>query len=122
MFRHYEHVQIEVVDAVMEDIRLCLEAPLGKFNQRRIAMVKYLGELYYYHMIDTGDVLKTLYLLITLGVSLDYAAPSPLDPPGHVFRLKLVCVLLENIGSQFNSAANRRKLDYFLVFFQNYYW
>lgn len=67
MFRYHDELQTEVVDGVIEDIRLCLEAPLLKFNQRRIAMVKYLAELYYYHMIETGDILKTLYLLITLG-------------------------------------------------------
>lgn len=106
----------------MEDIRLGLEVPLPKYNQRRIAMVKYLGELYYYHMADSNDILKVLYLFISLGVTMDYNNPSPLDPPDHLFRLRLVCVLLETCGQYFGSGSTRKKLDYFLVFFQNYFW
>lgn len=122
LFRHYENIQIEVVDGVLEDIRLGLEVMLPKYNQRRIAMVKYLGELYYYHMADSSDILKVLYLFISLGVTFDFNNPSPLDPPGHVFRLRLVCVLLETCGQYFRSGTTRKKLDYFLVFFQNYFW
>lgn len=93
-----------------------------KYNQRRIAMVKYLGELYYYRMADSCDILKVLYLLISLGVTFSYTNVSPLDPPGHTFRLSLVCVLLETCGQYLRSATTRKKLDYFLVFFQNYFW
>ncbi|KAK6645227.1 hypothetical protein RUM43_001503 [Polyplax serrata] len=96
--RHYERIQIEVVDGVLEDIRLGLEVMQPKYNQRRIAMVKYLGELYYYRMADSCDILKVLYLLISLGVTFSYTNVSPLDPPGHTFRLSLVCVLLETCG------------------------
>ncbi|XP_012286049.1 regulator of nonsense transcripts 2 [Orussus abietinus] len=119
---HYEAIGPYVVDGVLEDIRLCMEINLPKYNQRRIAMVKYLGELYNYRMVESGDIFRTLYLLITFGVSMDYSAPSLLDPPDHLFRIRLVCTLLETCGQYFSGGSSKKKLDYFLIFFQNYYW
>ncbi|XP_012145695.1 UPF2 regulator of nonsense mediated mRNA decay isoform X2 [Megachile rotundata] len=119
---HYETIGPHVVDGVLEDIRLCMEINLPKYNQRRIAMVKYLGELYNYRMVESGDIFRTLYLLITFGVSMDHSIPSVLDPPDHLFRIRLVCTLLETCGQYFNGGSSKKKLDYFLIFFQNYYW
>ncbi|XP_066592930.1 regulator of nonsense transcripts 2 [Prorops nasuta] len=119
---HYETIGPYVVDGVLEDIRLCMEINLPKYNQRRIAMVKYLGELYNYRMVESGDIFRTLYLLITFGVSMDHNVPSALDPPEHLFRIRLVCTLLETCGQYFSGGSSKKKLDYFLVFFQNYYW
>ncbi|XP_035737800.1 regulator of nonsense transcripts 2-like [Vespa mandarinia] len=119
---HYETIGPHVVDGVLEDIRLCMEINLPKYNQRRIAMVKYLGELYNYRMVESGDIFRTLYLLITFGVSMDHSVPSVLDPPDHLFRIRLVCTLLETCGQYFSGGSSKKKLDYFLVFFQNYYW
>ncbi|XP_034935867.1 regulator of nonsense transcripts 2-like [Chelonus insularis] len=119
---HYEAVGPHVVDGVLEDIRVCMEINLPKYNQRRIAMVKYLGELYNYRMVESGDIFRTLYLLITFGVSMDHGVPSPLDPPDHLFRIRLVCTLLETCGQYFSGGSSKKKLDYFLIFFQNYYW
>ncbi|XP_078053148.1 UPF2 regulator of nonsense mediated mRNA decay [Augochlora pura] len=119
---HYETIGPHVVDGVLEDIRLCMEINLPKFNQRRIAMVKYLGELYNYRMVESGDIFRTLYLLITFGVSMDHNIPSVLDPPEHLFRIRLVCTLLETCGQYFIGGSSKKKLDYFLIFFQNYYW
>ncbi|XP_063980636.1 regulator of nonsense transcripts 2 [Diachasmimorpha longicaudata] len=119
---HYEAIGPNVVDGVLEDIRLCMEINLPKYNQRRIAMVKYLGELYNYRMVESGDIFRTLFLLITFGVSMDHGAPSVLDPPDHLFRIRLVCTLLETCGQYFSGGSSKKKLDYFLIFFQNYYW
>ncbi|XP_031840310.1 UPF2 regulator of nonsense mediated mRNA decay [Nomia melanderi] len=119
---HYETIGPHVVDGVLEDIRLCMEINLPKFNQRRIAMVKYLGELYNYRMVESGDIFRTLYLLITFGVSMDHNIPSILDPPDHLFRIRLVCTLLETCGQYFSGGSSKKKLDYFLIFFQNYFW
>lgn len=119
---HYENIGSLVVDGVLEDIRICMEINLPKFNQRRIAMIKYLGELYNYRMVESGDIFRTLYLLITFGVSMDHSAPSVLDPPEHLFRIRLVCTLLETCGQYFSGGSSKKKLDYFLLFFQNYYW
>lgn len=110
------------MDGVFEDIRHCMEINLPKFNQRRIGMIKYLGELYNYRMVESSDIFRTLYLLITFGVSMDASVVSVLDPPEHLFRIRLVCTLLETCGQYFSSGSSKKKLDYFLVFFQQYYW
>ncbi|KAG8238802.1 hypothetical protein J437_LFUL018532, partial [Ladona fulva] len=55
---HLEGIGVQVVDAVLEDIRMCMEIGHPKFNQRRIAMIMYLGELYNYRMVESGDIFK----------------------------------------------------------------
>lgn len=58
---YQEEVGTKVVDGVLEDIRLGMEVNLPKFNQRRVAQVKYLGELYNYRMVESADVFKVVY-------------------------------------------------------------
>ncbi|BFG00850.1 regulator of nonsense transcripts 2 [Drosophila madeirensis] len=111
-----------VIDNVFEDIRAGLEIHSPRMAQRRIAMAKYLGEMYNYKLVESTHILNTLYSIISLGVSTDQSVPSPLDPPESLFRLKLACMLLDTCGPYFTSQATRKKLDYFLVFFQHYYW
>ncbi|XP_013182945.2 regulator of nonsense transcripts 2 [Amyelois transitella] len=117
-----EVVAPAVVDTIIEEIRVTMEDPHPKYNQRRIATVRYLGELYNYKLLDSRDVFTVLYSFITFGVTNDHSNVSPLDPPDNVFRIRLVCALLETCGAYFNSGSSKKKLDYFLVFFQNYYW
>jgi regulator of nonsense transcripts 2 len=119
---YQEEVGTRVVDSVLEDIRLGMEVNLPKYNQRRVAQVKYLGELYNYRMVESADIFKVLYSLITFGVSMDPNVPSPLDPPNHLFRIRLACVLLETCGTYFSSGSSKRRLDYYLIFLQAYYW
>lgn len=119
---YQEEVGTRVVDGVLEDIRLGMEVNLPKFNQRRVAQIKYLGEMYNYRMVESGDIFKVLYSLITFGVTMDHSIPSPLDPPTHLVRIRLVCVLLETCGTYFSSGSSKKRLDYYLTFFQAYYW
>ncbi|XP_034118620.1 LOW QUALITY PROTEIN: regulator of nonsense transcripts 2 [Drosophila albomicans] len=111
-----------VIDNVFEDIRAGLEIHSPKMSQRRIAMAKYLGEMYNYKLVESTHILNTLYSIISLGASMDQSIISPLDPPESLFRLKLACMLLDTCGPYFTSQVTRKKLDYFLVFFQHYYW
>lgn len=117
-----EAVAPAVVDTILEEIRVTMEDPHPRYNQRRIATVRYLGELYNYKLLDSRDVFTVLYSFITFGVTNDHSNVSPLDPPDNVFRIRLVCALLETCGAYFNSGSSKKRLDYFLVFFQNYYW
>lgn len=100
---------VRVIDTVFEDIRAGLEIHSPKLAQRRIAMAKYLGELYNYRLIESTNVLNTLYSIISLGVTFNFDVVSDMDPPGSLFRLKLACVLLETCGQYFTSAASRKK-------------
>lgn len=62
----------QVVDSLLEDLRLMIEVNLIKNNQRRIAVVKYLGELYNYRLIDSTVIINALYLLLSYGTNPNY--------------------------------------------------
>ncbi|XP_066561139.1 regulator of nonsense transcripts 2 isoform X1 [Amia ocellicauda] len=118
---YQEDVGIHVVDGVLEDIRLGMEVNQAKFNQRRISSVKFLGELYNYRMVESAVIFRTLYSFISFGVNPDGNA-SPLDPPEHLFRIRLVCTVLDTCGQYFDRGSSKRKLDCFLIYFQRYIW
>ncbi|XP_054280661.1 regulator of nonsense transcripts 2-like isoform X1 [Macrosteles quadrilineatus] len=122
LVEYQEFVAAHVVDGVLEDIRIGIEVNTKNLNQRRVAMVKYLGELYNYRMVESNDIFKVLYSLIAFGVSFDYERVSPIDPPDQLFRIRLVCTLLETCGQYFSHGPSKTKLDYFFVFFQHYFW
>uniref|UniRef100_A0A3B4UZG5 Regulator of nonsense transcripts 2 n=1 Tax=Seriola dumerili TaxID=41447 RepID=A0A3B4UZG5_SERDU len=118
---YQEDVGIHVVDGVLEDIRLGMEVNQPKFNQRRISSAKFLGELYNYRMVESAVIFRTLFSFISFGVNQD-GSPSPLDPPEHLFRLRMVCTLLDTCGQYFDRGSSKRKLDCFLIYFQRYIW
>lgn len=118
---YQEDVGIHVVDGVLEDIRLGMEVNQPKFNQRRISSAKFLGELYNYRMVESAVIFRTLYSFTSFGVNPD-GTPSPLDPPEHLFRIRLVCTILDTCGQYFDRGSSKRKLDCFLVYFQRYIW
>ncbi|TRZ02758.1 hypothetical protein DNTS_029156 [Danionella cerebrum] len=118
---YQEDVGIHVVDGVLEDIRLGMEVNQPKFNQRRISSAKFLGELYNYRMLESAVIFRTLFSFISFGVNSD-GSPSPLDPPEHLFRIRLVCTLLDTCGQYFDRGSSKKKLDCFLVYFQRYIW
>lgn len=72
-------------------------------------MARFLGELYIYRLIDSSNVLNTLYSIISLGVTFNHETPSSVDPPDSLFRLKLALVLLDTCGSYFQSSASKKK-------------
>ncbi|XP_072309952.1 regulator of nonsense transcripts 2 isoform X3 [Eucyclogobius newberryi] len=118
---YQEDVGIHVVDGVLEDIRLGMEVNQPKFNQRRISSAKFLGELYNYRMVESAVIFRTLFSFICFGVNQD-GTPSLLDPPEHLFRIRLVCTLLDTCGQYFDRGSSKKKLDCFLVYFQRYIW
>ncbi|KAL2825296.1 armadillo-type protein [Aspergillus cavernicola] len=123
LYRYHQGFVIGVVDNILEYITLGLEQNDFKFNQKRIAEVKYLGELYNYKMIDSPVVFDTLYRIITFGH--EGGTPMPgkinmLDLPDDFFRIRLVCTLLDTCGHCFDRGSAKKKLDFFLKFFQYY--
>ena len=50
----------------------------------------------------------------------DPRVPSPLDPPNSVFRIKLVCTLLEVVSKSIVTRNNQSKIEGFLASFQRY--
>ncbi|KAK4836117.1 hypothetical protein QYF36_018753 [Acer negundo] len=58
-----------VVDEVLEEIRLGLELNDYGMQQRRIAHMRFLGELYNYEHVDSSVIFDTLYLILIYGHS-----------------------------------------------------
>lgn len=52
---------------VLEEIRVGLELNDYGMQQRRLAHMRFLGELYSYKHIDSSVVFETLYLIIVFG-------------------------------------------------------
>lgn len=123
LYRYHQDFAIGVIDNVLEQITLGLEQNDFKFNQRRIAEAKYLGELYNYKMVDSTVIFDTLYRIVTFGHEGGTPAPgkvNPLDLPDDCFRARLVCAILDTCGICFDRGSSRKKLDFFLTFFQYY--
>tara|TARA_R110002003_G_scaffold626_1_gene20868 strand:+ start:10261 stop:13071 length:2811 start_codon:yes stop_codon:yes gene_type:complete len=121
--RYHQDFAISVIDDLLESITFGLELNDFKFNQRRIAEVKYLGELYIYRLVDSPIIFDTLYRLLNYGWEGGYARPglyNPLDQSDDYFRTRLVCNLLESCGMYYDKGAAKKKLDFFLTYFQYY--
>ncbi|KAF8622647.1 hypothetical protein AX15_006759 [Amanita polypyramis BW_CC] len=65
--RYHSDFTIGVVDQVLEDIRRGLEQNVYSTNQRRLATIKYLGELYIYRLLSSSIIFDTLWTLVTFG-------------------------------------------------------
>ncbi|KAJ4354264.1 mRNA decay protein [Didymosphaeria variabile] len=121
--RYHQDFTISVIDDLLESITFGLELNDFKFNQRRIAEVKYLGEMYIYRLVDSPLIFDVLYKLVNYGWEGGYARPgiyNPLDLPDDYFRIRLVCNLLETCGMYYDKGAAKKKLDFFLSYFQYY--
>lgn len=68
-------------------------------------------------MVESAVIFRTLYSFTSFGVNPD-GSPSSLDPPEHLFRIRLVCTILDTCGQYFDRGSSKRKLDCFLVYFQ----
>ncbi|KAL0740188.1 hypothetical protein Bca4012_081701 [Brassica carinata] len=65
--RHHEEFAVAVVDQVMEEIRVGLELNEYGAQQKRLAHLRFLGELYNYEHVDSSVIFETLYLIISYG-------------------------------------------------------
>lgn len=119
--RYKPAFSIAVVDQILEDVRRGLEHNIYSTNQRRLATMKYLGELYIYRLLSSGIVFDILWSLVMFGHPDGRPLPgqyAPLDMPDDFFRIRLICVLLDTCGMCFDRGTQKKKLDNFLVFFQ----
>ncbi|KAK3015379.1 hypothetical protein RJ639_005880 [Escallonia herrerae] len=111
------HLMEDVV-FVLEEIRLGLEVNDYGMQQRRIAHMRFLGELYNYEHVDSSVVFDTLYLILIFGHGT--SEQDVLDPPEDCFRIRMDITLLETCGHYFDRGSSKRKLDRFLIHFQRY--
>ncbi|KAG9244471.1 armadillo-type protein [Calycina marina] len=117
LYRYHQDFVTTVIDNVLESIILGLESNDFKFNQRRLAEVRYLGELYNYRMVDHPVIFDTMYRIMTFPIA---GKLNHFDMPDDFFRIRLVATILETCGIFFNRGPAGKKLDYFLSFFQYY--
>ncbi|MED6152342.1 Regulator of nonsense transcripts upf2, partial [Stylosanthes scabra] len=110
--RYHDEFAVAIVDEVLEEIRVGLELNDYGMQQRRIAYMRFLGELYNYEHVDSSVIFETLYLIIIYG----HGTPEQdaLDPPEDCFRIRLIITLLETCGHYFDRGSSKRKLDRFL--------
>ncbi|XP_061975428.1 regulator of nonsense transcripts UPF2-like [Populus nigra] len=116
--RYHDEFAVSVVDEVLEEIRLGLELNDYGMQQRRIAHMRFLGELYNYEHVDSSVIFETLNLILVFGH--DTPEQDVLDPPEDCFRIRMVIILLETCGHYFDRGSSKRKLDRFLMHFQRY--
>ncbi|XP_028804412.1 regulator of nonsense transcripts UPF2 isoform X2 [Neltuma alba] len=116
--RYHDEFAVAIVDEVLEEIRLGLELNDYGMQQRRLAHMRFLGELYNYEHVDSSVIFETLYLVLVFG----HGTPEQdvLDPPEDCFRIRMVITLLETCGHYFDRGSSKRKLDRFLIHFQRY--
>ncbi|GAA5864331.1 hypothetical protein JCM3774_002754 [Rhodotorula dairenensis] len=121
--RFHPDFSVAVLDDVLENVRTGMEINNFKYNQQRVATVKYLGELYNYRVIDSRVIFDTLWSLVTFGHPEGRPhpdLPTAIDAPDDYFRVRLVCTLLDTCGACFDRGTLKKKLDSFLTFFQMY--
>lgn len=128
--KFYPVFGINVLDDIVEYIQLGMERNIFLENQQRIALVKYLGELCNFKMIDSTLIFDILYLILTYGYGIselltckDKHMPLPeahcsIDSKSDFFRVRLCCTILETCGIYFKKGLNAKKLDKFLLFLQ----
>ncbi|XP_058081432.1 regulator of nonsense transcripts UPF2 isoform X2 [Magnolia sinica] len=116
--RYHDEFAVAVVDEVLEEIRLGLELNDYGMQQKRIAHMRFLGELYNYEHIESSVIFETLYLILVFG----HGTPEQdtLDPPEDCFRIRMIITLLQTCGHYFDRGSSKRKLDRFLIYFQRY--
>ncbi|KJX97909.1 nonsense-mediated mRNA decay factor (Upf2) like protein [Zymoseptoria brevis] len=123
LYRFHTDFAITVLDELQERVTVGLEINDFKYNQRRIAEAKYLGELYMYRVVDSSLIFDTLWKILNYGHKGGYAQPGevcPMDLPDDYFRIRLACALLETCGHCFEKGAAKKKLDFYLSFLQLY--
>ncbi|XP_022957155.1 regulator of nonsense transcripts UPF2-like [Cucurbita moschata] len=116
--RYHDEFSVAVVDEVLEEIRLGLEVNDYGMQQKRIAHMRFLGELYNYELVDSSVVFDTLYLMLVFGHGT--SEQDVLDPPEDTFRIRMVITLLQTCGHYFDRGSSKRKLDRYFIHFQKY--
>ncbi|KAJ0960577.1 hypothetical protein J5N97_001570 [Dioscorea zingiberensis] len=116
--RYHDEFAVAVVDEVLEEIRLGLELNDYGMQQKRIAHMRFLGELYNYELVDSSVIFETLYLILVFGHGT--SEQDALDPPEDLFRIRMIITLLQTCGHYFDRGSSKRKLERFLIYFQRY--
>ncbi|KAJ1921568.1 mRNA decay protein [Mycoemilia scoparia] len=112
-----------VIDSVFEHIRSGAETNIFGHNQRRIAQIGYLCELFNYRLVSSENVFEVLHMLLSIG----HLDPRPypgrscsIDLPNDFFRIRLSCIILEQCGPLLESSREKQTLKKYLLYLQLY--
>lgn len=90
-------------------------------RQRRILMIKFLGELYNYTLIEIDMIFKILYFLMEAGNDPnDKYYKHMKDAKDDTFRITLICTLIETCVDHLKKNKYKKVVDKYLVFLQRY--
>ncbi len=108
--RFYENIAIHLVDQLIDEILCGLQHAPVFGQQRSIANVRFIGELYNYEVINSRMVFFVLWSLL-------YHAhvDGQSDGPDDTFRIRLACTLLETSGEYFSSGVPGKRLEFFML-------
>ena len=126
LFQWHPEVVTSLIDAVLEEIVAGMENPEAALYQRRVAAVRFLGELYSYRVVSALLIFNVLHSLLAYGHTADVPADVTrrLDPPNNFFRLRLVCALVESCGSKKllsqGGVSKSSRFNNFLPYLQRY--
>ncbi|KAJ2394734.1 mRNA decay protein, partial [Coemansia sp. RSA 2603] len=115
--------RMTLVDTMLENVRVGLERNMFSHNQRRMAEIRYVGEMFIFQIVGAREIIDLLYLIVRHG----HADPHPfpgrscaIDAVNDYFRVRLACTLIQTCGPYMREPADRRALEQFAVYLQMY--
>eukprot|EP00347_Sterkiella_histriomuscorum_P001333 403372435 len=120
--QYYRPFVVKVIDSIFEEILRQCERNDFKESQRRVAMMKFIGECYNFKVLHTQVLFDLLYKLMNYDnlTQQEDEIMKSLDSPQESFRIRLICTTLDSLGRFFQRGERRRIMDRFLMFFQRY--
>ena len=113
---YHEHITVDFVDAVLEEIQVGLEQDDFTQHQHRVSVMILLGEMNNIRFVDSSIILNVLYLVL-------FHSSKPRNKSNEVsdlFRARLILVLLNTCGKTLNRRNTVRKVDMFLLYYQQF--
>ena len=119
LYTYHPEFVICVIDEVFDSVYVGIEQPAVEHNQRRVAVMRYVGDIYNYRLLRTSVIFDTLYTLLEHRKQVD-------SMNGVTVRIRLVCTLLETCGACFEDDSSNTdglgkyadRLDRFLAAFE----
>eukprot|EP00834_Sanchytrium_tribonematis_P005229 NODE_303_length_10328_cov_1.228077.p1 type:complete len:835 gc:universal NODE_303_length_10328_cov_1.228077:5601-3097(-) len=111
---YYPLFILQVIDKIAETIKFDFISNLFRFNQRRISLMKYAGELFNHGLVNMEFILDVLQFTLSFGWDKGFPFPNEInlyDAPHDYFRIRLFCTLLQTSGSHLQQyAKNEMKI------------
>lgn len=121
--KFYPDIVTEYLDLLCEYFFISLDLNHDSWCQRRLSFMKLIGELFNYCVLDVTFILEMLSILLSYGHLFGIARvayPSILDSPNDVFRIRLICCLLNTMGEYLRDPQHSSFLAKFIVSFEYY--